>query len=414
MSRRIKTVEDIARWRLCVGCGACASVCPEQTIRLTDIPSEGIRPRIEDPQRCGSCRACLDVCPGYELDYSAHRLRPGIRSELSPLFGPVLEIWEGHARDPAIRYAGSSGGALTALALYGLEQLGMFGVLHIGGDPADPVRNRTSLSRSREELIAKTGSRYAPASACDSLRLMEEAPASCVFIGQPAEVAALRKACLLRPGLGPRLGFALSFFCAGSPSTQGTVELLKRMGVAEDQLASLRYRGNSWPGTFAPVPKGGGAVVKPLSYRESWGFLQRFRPYGVHLWPDDTGEAADIACGDPWYQEPKAGDVGSSLVVVRTELGREVVRGAMAAGYLDLTPAESWKLEKSQVNLSRKRRSVGGRRLAFRAFRLPVTTIRGIPLYRLWLGLPLRDQVKSLFGTARRIIQRKYYRALAA
>ena len=411
MSRRIKTVEDIARWRLCLGCGACASVCPEQSIRLVDVPAEGIRPRIEDPQRCASCRVCLDVCPAYELDYSAHASRPGIRSELSPLFGPVLEIWEGHARDPAVRYAGSSGGALTALALYGLEQRGMFGVLHIGSDPADPVRNETTLSRSRGELMAKTGSRYAPASACDRLRVIEDAPSPCVFIGQPAEVAALRKACLLRPALSERLGLALSFFCAGSPATQGTVELLKKLGIDREQLGSLRYRGNSWPGSFAPTLRGRSGPVNPLSYRKSWAFLQKFRPYSVHLWPDDTGEAADISCGDPWYQEPKPGDAGSSLVVVRTELGREFVRGATAAGYLDLTPADSWKLVKSQENLSRKRRSVGGRRLAFRAFGLPVTRLKGIPLCRLWLGLSFEEKIRSVFGTARRIVQRKYYRA---
>ena len=403
-------VADIVRWRLCVGCGACASACPEQNIRLVDVPAEGIRPLLADPQRCGSCTACLAVCPGHELDYSYHRSRPGIVAGLAPAFGPVIEIWEGHARDPEIRLAGSSGGALTALGLYGLERLGMHGVLHVGADPAEPLRNRTGLSRSRRELMARTGSRYAPASACDSLNLIEAAPAACVFIGQPAEVAALEKARRLRPQLDRRVGLTLSFFCAGSPSTQGTVDLLKTMGIDAAQLGSLRYRGNGWPGSFAAGLKDGSAPIQRLSYRESWAFLQRYRPYGAHLWPDDTGEAADIYCGDPWYEDPKADALGSSLVVARTAAGREAVRGAMAAGYLDLTPAEPWKLVASQRNLTRKRRAIAGRRLAFRAFGLPVTRLRGFPLVRLWLGLPPREQFNSVFGTARRIWQRKYYR----
>lgn len=407
MTRSINTAADVARWRLCVGCGACSSICPEQVIRLVDVPDEGMRPRIEDPQRCSSCHACVDVCPGYELDYSAHGSRPGISSELAPLFGPVLEIWEGHARDAEIRYSGSSGGALTALALYCLKQRDMFGVLHIGADPADPVRNRTGLSRTRKELLEKTGSRYAPASACDSLCRIEEAPAPCVFIGQPAEVAALRKACVLRPLLAERVGVALSFFCAGSPSTRGTEKLLEALGVDRAELGSLRYRGNSWPGSFTATARG---QARRMSYRESWGFLQKYRPYNVHLWPDDTGESADISCGDPWYEQPDGRDPGSSLVVVRTEVGRRIVRGAMAASYLDLTPAEPWKLVKSQENLSRKRRAIAGRRLAFRAFGLPVTRIKGIPLVPLWLRLSLREKCKSLFGTIRRIVQRGYYR----
>jgi len=243
--------------------------------------------------------------------------------------------------------------------------------------------------------------------------MIEEAPAPCVFMGQPAEVAALAKARRLRPALDQKVGLTLSFFCAGSPSTQGTLDLLKQIGVARTDLGSLRYRGNSWPGFFAATPKGHHEPVKKLTYRESWQFLQKYRPYAVHLWPDDTGEAADIACGDPWYVEPGTGDPGSSLVVVRTELGRQIVREAIAAGYMELTPAEPWKLFKSQENLSRKRRAVAGRRLAFRLFGLPVTRLRGFSLFSIWLGLPFKEKMESLLGTARRIVTRKYYRASA-
>jgi len=397
MSRSLDSVADIARWRLCVGCGACASVCPGQSIRLV----------IDDPARCGDCRACLDVCPGYELDYSAHAGRRGALPALAAAFGPVLEIWEGHARDPAIRFAGSSGGILTALSLFGLEKRGMHGVLHIGSDPADPLRNRTGLSRTRAELLARSGSRYAPASACDSLRLIEESPGACIFIGQPAEVAALRKAQRLRPLLDRRVGLALSFFCAGSPSTQGTIDLLATLGIARSGLASLRYRGEGWPGSFTAARPGSPEVR--LTYAQSWGFLQKYRPYAVHLWPDDTGEAADISCGDPWYSRPAPGAPGSSLVVVRTELGRRELRGAMDAGCVDLVPAEPWKLVKSQENLIRKKRAIAGRRLAFRAFGLPLTRLRGFSLPGLWLGLSPVGKFNSIFGTARRIVQRKYF-----
>lgn len=145
-----------------------------------------------------------------------------------------------------------------------------------------------------------------------------------------------------------------------------------------------------------------------MTYYDSWAFIQAYRPYSVRLNPDDTGEEADISCGDPWYREVKPDEPGSSLVMVRTELGREIVRGAMEAGYLELTPAEPQKVTASQKNLINKRRTIWGRRLAFRVFGLPVTRLRGFPLFRLWVRLSLEEKLKSTLGTARRILQRRY------
>jgi coenzyme F420 hydrogenase subunit beta len=406
----IDNISDVVAWRLCVGCGACAFYCPEKNIRLTDIVKEGIRPEIIDPAACGPCKECLQVCPGYSVDYTSHRKRIGIQKELVDAFGPILEIWEGHANDAEIRFQGSSGGALTALSLYCLEQENMAGVLHIGQDPDDVLRNKTRLSKSRSQLLSFVGSRYAPASACDRLDLIEGATAPCVFIGQPSEVAALRKVQNLKPQLMANVGVALSFFCAGSPATQGTLELLSKLSVATKTLTKLRYRGRGWPGMFSTISKNETAFHEHQTYQESWAFLQAYRPYSSHLQPDGAGDSADISCGDPWYRKVVPSELGSSLVIVRTERGRQIVHGAMGKGYLNLTPAEPWKLIASQKNLTDKRSAIWGRRIAFKMFGLPVTKIKGIPLFRLWLHLPFRDKFKSIAGTVRRLVRRKYYR----
>lgn len=409
MSRKIKTVADVARWRMCLGCGACAFICPEKKITLADIVEEGIRPMVQ-AGACGSCSVCLDVCPAYENDHTEINRRPGIISELKSSCGPVLEIWEGYAADSEIRYAGSSGGLISALALYCLEKEGMHGILHIGGNPDNPIGDQTRLSRSRQELLSKTGSRYAPASACDRLDLIESAPAPCVFIGQPSEVTALAKVQKIRPQLKEKVGLAISFFCAGSPATKGTVELLKSMGVDPEQLQALRYRGNGWPGHFAATLKGQSVPVSQMTYRESWGFLQAYRPYSVHLCPDGTGEDADISCGDPWYREVRAGEAGSSLVVVRTERGQKIIRKAIESGYVSMERADVQKLLDSQRNLLAKRGAIWGRLLAFKVFGLPVPRLKGFSLFKNWCRLPLNDKLRSTFGTVKRILNRRYFK----
>jgi coenzyme F420 hydrogenase subunit beta len=332
--------------------------------------------------------------------------------EVKPYCGPVLEIWEGHATDPEIRYAGSSGGLITALSLYCLEKQGMHGVLHIGQDPDDSLKNKTQMSRSRSELLGKTGSRYAPASACDSLHLIEKAPKPCVFVGQPTEVTALRKARALRPDLDKKVGVTISFFCAGSPARKGTLEFLRSLGVDPGQVQGLRYRGNGWPGMFAVTLKGESAPRYTRTYKESWGFVQAYRPFSTHLCPDGTGEDADITCGDPWYKQIQNGESGSSLVAARTEIGRQIIQGAINARYVELKNAEPWKLLESQRNLFDKRGAIWGRVMTLRALGLPAPTLKGFSLFRNWSRLSLEDKLRSTLGTARRIIQRKYFKRL--
>jgi coenzyme F420 hydrogenase subunit beta len=323
-----------------------------------------------------------------------------------------LEVWEGHASDPEIRFKGSSGGILTALAVYCVEQAGMHGVLHTGQDPVDPIRNRTRLSRTRSELLAVTGSRYSPASVCDGLGLVEAAPSPCVIIGRPSEIAAVRNAARLRPELDRNVGVILSFFCAESPSTRGTVELLEKLGVDPASVCDLRYRGHGWPGHFAPTRAGDTGPCRKMTYSQSWEFLQAYRPWSVQFWPDGSGELADISCGDPWYEAPDGKNPGFSLVVARTERGCEIIAAAMAAGCLSLRPAERWKLAKSQSGLLAKKGSIWGRRLAMRLFGLPITRFIGLDLWHCWKPLAAEEKLRSTLGTIRRIITRKLYRPL--
>lgn len=411
---QITQLQDVVASRLCLGCGACAYACPSGAVTLHNFPAEGIRP-VVDSSRCTDCGDCLKVCPAVQADFgrSALGLPPALAAAaFEDDWGPVLEVWEGHATDATIRFESSSGGALTALGLYCIEKAGMHGVLHIAADPANPILNRTVLSRDRASVTGAAGSRYSPASVCDRLGEVEAAPAPCAIIGKPAEIAAVRNAEKIRPALRAKVGVTMSFFCAESPSTHGTVRLLEKMQVDPAEVTALRYRGFGWPGHFAPHVRQEAQPKAKMTYSESWAFLQSFRPWSTHLWPDGTGELADLTCGDPWYEKPDGRNPGFSLVVVRTPRGAEIVRGAVAAGYLTLTPAENWKLAKSQVHLLRKKGSTWGRRWAMSLLGMPVTKFTGLNLWHCWRQLPFAEKFRSTLGTVRRMLGRKLHRKL--
>jgi coenzyme F420 hydrogenase subunit beta len=406
---RFKDATDIAAWRMCIGCGACVSACPDRKLEMVDLVDEGLRPLRTSSGPCSGCTACVDVCPGIALREPAPA-GPQYIESLRKSWGPVLQVWEGHAADAGLQFNGSSGGLASALALYAVEQAGMAGVVHVGNDDVVRYRNRTTFSTTREQLLASTGSRYAPASPCDGLGMVEGLQAPAAFIGKPCDVAGARKLQDLRPGVKEKLGLAIGIFCAGTPSTQGTLDLLARHGIKPEEVEELRYRGRGWPGHFAVRRKGSSEWTNLATYEEAWAFLQSYRPYRCHLCPDSTAEFADISCGDPWYRPIEPGEAGSSLVLARTERGREIVEGAIRAGYVKLKVVEPKTLDLSQKELQRKRGAIWGRTLSLRTLGIPAPGLSGFSLFSNWLRIPLRDKVRSVAGTIRRAISRGMYR----
>lgn len=390
---------------LCSGCGVCATAQPND-IRMVDTASGERRPMLEvSAKHPPDTGFALSVCPGARLRHDPGDWDSQLDG-VSRIWGPVLEVWEGYAGDPEIRWKGSSGGIITALALHQLTSGRAVGVLHTSARPDDPLRAETVLSKDRVGLLAGAGSRYAPASPGDGLGRVATETGPCVVIGKPCDVAGTRMLAEQRPELSERVSLAIGFFCAGTPRQSATTEAVERLGAEPNRVTGLRYRGNGWPGRFVVTDDTGES--RSLSYEESWGaILQRQRQWRCMICADHTGEFADVAVGDPWYRPISSGDPGRSLVLVRTEAGRTAVHAAIADGAIVLERVPNNVIELSQPNLVKTRGAVWGRLMTMRLMGMPTPRYQGLPMFSLWVSrLTWREKAQSTIGTSKRIIQR--------
>ncbi|MHB1371901.1 MAG: Coenzyme F420 hydrogenase/dehydrogenase, beta subunit C-terminal domain, partial [Pseudomonadaceae bacterium] len=290
---------------LCSGCGMCSSVASDDAVQIR-LNADGYHRPVLNKAYAGksiaseqASSAFAKSCPALNLD-----IRPYKTANYHPVWGEILETLKGHALDNEVRQAGSSGGVISALAQYCLEQKLVDGVIQIQASQTDPLENVATISRSRQNIIASSGSRYAPASPAQALKWVAMSTEKYLFIGKPCDVAAVRQMQAHDPRLKQNIPYVVSFMCAGTPSLHGTEQVLDQLGVEREDVTSFRYRGDGWPGLTKATLKNGDA--RTMTYNDSWGkVLNRHLQTRCKICPDGIGEFADIVCADGWEGDEK-------------------------------------------------------------------------------------------------------------
>jgi coenzyme F420 hydrogenase subunit beta len=412
-NKKMNTVIDVASWQLCCGCGACAGVYPE-VIEMIDTLDYGRNPRIRTEVRSSVSEEAMRVCPGASLSRIAMPDGQIGSSRFYDLWGPVLGVWEGHATDQQIRFKGSSGGAATIIALYAMEKKQMAGTLHISSRQDIPFLNQTVYSHNREQLLTRAGSRYAPASPCDGFKMIEDASGPSVFIGKPCDVAAARKVMAMHSQLARKISLTIAFFCAGTPSYRGTLQMLKKMGVKDmASIRSLRYRGQGWPGNATvQYQEAGQAKTSELTYEQSWGgILQKYRQWRCYICPDHIGEYADIAVADAWHRLVADHQPGRSVIIARTAYGKEMIQQAIRDNYLEAEAVSHEILPLCRPDQGGYQGRLWARIQTLKVMRIPSPDYHGYNLLRLWRSeLSIREKIQSVLSTVKRIFVKKLYK----
>jgi len=320
------------------------------------------------------------------------------------VWGPAERLSTGHARDPVVRFRGSSGGVLTALGQFLLSSGRVKFILHAGASRSAPMRSERRLSFDGAAVLDGAGSRYGPAAVLvDFCEILDRAEPF-ALIAKPCDVTAVRNLARIDPRVERYMRYALTLVCGGASDLRKSEEVLQRFRIRESELGLFRYRGYGNPGLTRVETKDG--RVFELTYQQLWEDESKWmiQPR-CRICPDAIGLEADIAASDTWPGgTPLGEDEGFNGIIVRTARGLELYDAAVAAGALAIEHSATFAdFDRYQPHQVRKRRAVWARLKAQQLAGRPVPQVTSLSLEECARQNSVRENLAEYHGARARL-----------
>lgn len=382
---------------LCLGCGLCESF--NKNICQMQLTEKGFyQPQFTQSLTIEEEQKIVRICPGVKINNT--------NANASSIWGGVCQVSNAWATNSDIRQTSSSGGVTSALAIYLLESGKVDGVLHVGVGNENFLHNKLHISRSREDILSRNASRYAPAEVFNEiLQIFETHPNEMyAFIGKPCDMAGMQNLLRELPQYAGRIKYYLAIFCAGMPNYNATMQAISTFGKSATPV-SLRYRGDGWPGYFTVVFDDG--TTSRMTYNDSWGkILGKQVSFRCKICPDGIGLLADISSGDSWntsngYPDFTEAD-GRNFCFIRSQRGLQLFKDAEQAGYIQSETLNVNEVKNMQRYQFDRRHYVGWRIIVVQLLTRGVLDFRGLGFYRTALKANYYHALKEMVGTFKR------------
>ena len=341
-----RTIESVVSGGLCTGCGTCVGVCPQDAIGMVIDNSRGIYVPQLNTERCNECGICFKVCPGHAVDFGQLNARIFGREPDDRLLGNYLGCYTGYASEYAIRYNSASGGLVTTLLTFALEEGIIEGALVTRMRSDKPLEPQPFIARTSDDLLSAARSKYCPVPSNIALKQVIEEEGKFAVVGLPCHIQGVRKAEAVIKGLKDKIVLHVGLFCGAPMTFDGTEFILRKYGFAKGNIARLDYRGQGWPGCMTIQLKDGTERLIPLREYIIYHDLGFFTPLRCTLCCEQINELADISLGDAWLPELEEEKIGTSAVICRSQAGSNVLQLAVGKGKIALQNIDENKVRK--------------------------------------------------------------------
>lgn len=361
----IKKIADVVNNGLCCCCGTCEGICPQDAIKLQlDKYGKQYVP-ILDEIKCNECNICLKVCPGYSVDFKSLNRDLFGKQPDDILMGNYLKCYLGYSLDNKIRFLSASGGVVTTLLIYALENGIIDGALVTRMKKENPIEPEPFIAKTRKEIIEASKSKYCPVPTNILIKeIINSKEKNIAIVGVPCQIHGIRNSEKINKNLKNKIKLHLGLVCAHTNTFWFSHNALKELNINKSDVANLSFRGYGWPGEMQVKqknPENDNLQMK----KNVIPYNSLFKPhliwvnslYRCLFCCDYANEFSDLSFGDPWIPKIMENEkIGQTLVISRTKTAERLLLNAIHDNYIKIneTSTENVKIAGSYMESKKK------------------------------------------------------------
>lgn len=341
---------------LCLGCGICADVCPTKSITMHIVKGEW-RPQIKESYclNKNGCNKCYMVCSGVGLEIKKYADELYLDSACSDKYiGKYEKLYTGWSCDMETRRSANSGGLISSVLIYLLQNKYIDGAVVTRYSEEDPMRPQAFIATTPEDILKSKGSKYAPVQLSDTLRQAIREGQRLVVVGLPCHIQSIRKWAKIDKKLDKVIFAYFSVYCSSERTFYAQEYLCRYFGVAKTDIKYFSFRergrlklvGNDGNDIFAA--KG---IESPPYYKYYRLIGSHFKPNRCQMCVDHYGMLADVSFGDIGIAPYTQDKIGINSLIVRNNNFVKILDKAIEDSAIELFPLNPDLLNKSQKDM---------------------------------------------------------------
>lgn len=332
--KKLKELKRLFASDLCNRCGSCVGLSGGKIV-FTDR-TKAYRPHILDSDISEELyESVMYACSGRSFDFPYFQEKCFGSRANHPYTGNFRQIYIGYTTDNEVRFKSASGGIISQILIWLLENGKIDGAVVTRMSHTEPWLTEPFIATTREDILEAAQSKYIITSVNEILPEINKFKGRLAYVGLPGQVQSIRKLQAIHHPCVKNINFIFGPFYGNTLHFSSIRSFLKSHKLNDfRQISELNFRHGEWPGNLRVELKSG-RVIELKKFHANYLIPFHILKNSL-LCVDFTNEFTDISGGDAWAPVYEERGKGYSMIIARSEAGMQIIQQMQEAGVLNL------------------------------------------------------------------------------